>query len=44
MRFIALTAPSIEPSFCSAARSSANTLIRPLGLEQSTIKGGGRLK
>ncbi len=44
MRFIALTAPSIDPTFCSAARSSANTAIRPLGLEQSTIKGGGRLK
>lgn len=44
MRFIALTAPSIDPSFCSAARSSSNTVIRPLSLEQSTVKGGGRLK
>ena len=44
MRFIALTAPSIDPTFCSAAQSTANTVIRPLSLEQSTVKGGGRLK
>jgi hypothetical protein len=44
MRFVEVSAPVVDPTFCSAARSSSNTVIRPLSLEQSTIKGGGRLK
>jgi hypothetical protein len=44
MRFVAVTAPVVDPTFCSAAKSSATTAFRPLGLEQSTVKGGGKLK
>jgi len=44
MRFVAVTAPVVDPTFCSAAKSSAFTAFRPLGLEQSTVKGGGKLK
>jgi hypothetical protein len=44
MRFLAVTAPVVDPTFCSAAKSSAATAFRPLGLEQSTVKGGGKLK
>ena len=44
MRFVAVTAPVTDPTFCSAAKSSATTAFRPLGLEQSTVKGGGKLK
>ena len=44
MRFVAVTAPVVDPTFCSAAQSSATTAFRPLGLEQSTVKGGGKLK
>lgn len=44
MRFVAVTAPVVDPTFCSAAQSSASTAFRPLGLEQSTVKGGGKLK
>jgi hypothetical protein len=44
MRFVAVTAPVVDPTFCSAAQSSAVTAFRPLGLEQSTVKGGGKLK
>jgi hypothetical protein len=44
MRFVAVTAPVVDPTFCSAAKSSAATAFRPLGLEQSTVKGGGKLK
>ena len=44
MRFVAVTAPVVDPTFCSAAKSSASTAFRPLGLEQSTVKGGGKLK
>ena len=44
MRFVAVTAPVLDPTFCSAAQSSAVTAFRPLGLEQSTVKGGGKLK
>jgi hypothetical protein len=44
MRFVAVSAPVTDPTFCSAAKSSASTAFRPLGLEQSTVKGGGKLK
>jgi hypothetical protein len=44
MRFVAVTTPVVDPTFCSAAKSSASTAFRPLGLEQSTVKGGGKLK
>jgi len=44
MRFVSVTAPVVDPTFCSAAKSSASTAFRPLGLEQSTVKGGGKLK
>jgi hypothetical protein len=44
MRFVAVSAPVVDPTFCSAAKSSASTAFRPLGLEQSTVKGGGKLK
>jgi hypothetical protein len=44
MRFVAVTAPVVDPTFCSSAKSSASTAFRPLGLEQSTVKGGGKLK
>jgi hypothetical protein len=44
MRFVAVTAPVVDPTFCSAAQSSASTAFRPLALEQSTVKGGGKLK
>lgn len=43
-QFVAVTKPVIDPTFCSAARSLASTVIRPLGLEQSTVKGSGTLK
>jgi hypothetical protein len=43
-QFVAVTKPVIEPSFCSSARSAATTVIRPLGLQQSTVKGSGTLK
>ena len=43
-RFVAVSKPVVDPSYCSAARSGAITTIRPLGLDQSTVKGGGRLK
>ena len=43
-RFVAVSKPVADPSYCSAARSGAITTIRPLGLDQSTVKGGGRLK
>ncbi len=43
-RFVAVSRPVADPSYCSAARSGAVTTIRPLGLDQSTVKGGGRLK
>ena len=44
LRFVAVSKPVVDPSYCSAARSGAITTIRPLGLDQSTVKGGGRLK
>lgn len=43
-QFVAVTRPVIDPAFCSAARSVATTVIRPLGLGQSTVKGSGTLK
>lgn len=43
-RFVAVTKPVVNPEFCSAARSGAVTTMRALGLDQSTVKGGGKLK
>jgi hypothetical protein len=43
-QFVAVTKPVIDPTFCSAARSVGSTAFRPLGLEQSTVKGSGTLK
>jgi hypothetical protein len=43
-QFVAVTKPVIDPTFCSAGRSAATTVIRPLGLQQSTVKGSGTLK
>jgi hypothetical protein len=44
LRFVAVTKPAVDPAYCGAARSGAITTLRPLGLDQSTVKGGGRLK
>jgi hypothetical protein len=44
LRFIAVTKPVTDPAFCGAAKSGAVMTLRPLGLDLSTIKGGGRLK
>lgn len=43
-RFVAVTKPVADPEFCGAARSGAVTTMRALGLDQSTVKGGGKLK
>jgi hypothetical protein len=43
-RFVAVTKPVVDPEFCGAARSGAVTTMRALGLDQSTVKGGGKLK
>lgn len=43
-QFVALNKPLLDPAFCSAARSVAVITIRQLGMEQSTVKGGGKLK
>lgn len=43
-RFVAVSKPVVDPTYCGAARSGAVSTIRPLGLDQSTVKGGGRLK
>ena len=43
-RFVAVTKPVADPEICSAAQSGAITTVRALGLDLSTIKGGGRLK
>ena len=43
-RFIAVTKPVVDPEFCSAALSGVVTTLRPLGLDLSTVKGGGTLK
>jgi hypothetical protein len=42
--FVAVTKPVANPAFCSAARSGATMTLRPLGLDLSTVKGGGKLK
>lgn len=44
LRFIAVTKPVTDPAFCSAAKSGAVMTLRPLGLDLSTVKGGGTLK
>jgi hypothetical protein len=44
IRLVALNKVALDPTFCSAARSSGTTLLRPLELSQSTVKGGGTLK
>ena len=43
-RFIAVSKPVVDPEYCSAARSGVITTIRALGLDISTVKGGGKLK
>ncbi len=42
--FVAVTKPVANPAFCSAAKSGATMTLRPLGLDLSTVKGGGKLK
>jgi len=42
--FVALTRPSTDPTFCSASLSRRQTVLRPLELEESTVKGSGTLK
>jgi hypothetical protein len=42
--FIAVTKPVADPAFCGAAKSGATMTLRPLGLDLSTVKGGGKLK
>jgi hypothetical protein len=42
--FVAVTKPVADPAFCAAARSGATMTLRPLGLDLSTVKGGGKLK
>jgi hypothetical protein len=44
MRFIAVTKPVVDPTFCGAAKSGAAMTLRPLGIDLSTVKGGGTLK
>jgi hypothetical protein len=44
LRFIAVTKPVTDPTFCGAAKSGAVMTLRPLGLDLSTVKGGGTLK
>lgn len=43
-RFIAVTKAVTDPAYCSAAQSGVITTIRALGLDLSTVKGGGKLK
>lgn len=43
-RFVAVTKPVADAAICSAAQSGAITTVRALGLDLSTVKGGGRLK
>lgn len=43
-RFVAVTKPVVDPEFCSVAKSGVITTIRALGLDISTVKGGGKLK
>ena len=44
LRFVAVTKPVVDPAYCGAAKSGAVMTLRPLGLDLSTVKGGGRLK
>jgi hypothetical protein len=44
LRFLAVTKPVVDPTFCSAAKSGAVMTLRPLGIDLSTVKGGGTLK
>ena len=43
-RFVAMTSPTVKSEFCSKAQSGVITTIRALGLDLSTVKGGGKLK
>jgi hypothetical protein len=43
-RFVAVSKPVADPAYCSAAKSGAITTVRALGLDLSTVKGGGKLK
>jgi len=43
-RFVAVTKPVADPEICSAAQSGTITTVRALGLDLSTVKGGGKLK
>lgn len=43
-RFVAVTKPVVDPTFCSVARSGSILTLRALGLDLSTVKGGGKLK
>lgn len=44
LRFVAMTGPAIKSEYCSRAQSGVITTIRALGLDLSTVKGGGKLK
>jgi hypothetical protein len=44
IRFVAVTKPVTDAQYCGVARSGAVTTLRALGLDQSTTKGGGKLK
>ncbi len=44
LRFVAVTKPVADPAYCGAARSGSVTTLRSLGLDLSTVKGGGKLK
>ena len=44
LRFVGVTKPVVDPTYCSAAKSGAVMTLRPLGLDLSTVKGGGTLK
>ena len=44
VRIVAVSKPVVNPEFCSAAKSGAVMTLRPLGLDLSTVKGGGVLK
>jgi len=43
-QFVAVSKPTVESQFCSAAQSGAITTMRALGLGLSIVKGAGRLK
>ena len=44
LRFVAMTSPAAKSELCSRAQSGVITTIRALGLDLSTVKGGGKLK